>query len=462
MKMKTWLRRSNAAMISAAVIGIFVLITYIFQSFSGWQWDVTKDNSFTLSEQTLSTLASIEKPIAIKLFTTPNDDEVLVREVADMAEEYAKRNRNITFKRYDLLKEPSLAEQYKLTASSIVFEQETQRKTVGLFEMFQAGQGYSYQFSGEEKMTQAMRSLASDHKSKAYVLSGHQEMPLAQMNVLRTSLQEDNVELQELNLLQEGSIPEDADLIMLIGMKQDLSEKEAQLLQKYVEGKGKLYIALGFNEKMAKEWTHLYGLMNSLGVDSTNSVAVEPSEGLLYDPFTIVPDYNEHEMTDKLIQYRMLLTLSLSVPLRISPNDAFEAHEILHTTEKAYGETDIPRLIQEGSERDDKDIAGPLTLGAAVKSKDGQPKAVIIGGSSYLADAYIYTQGNRDFALNSIHWLEENQDQVTIRPREKAAYQLAYLTPAQGKTILWVTVIGFPAVLLLIGAGLWWRRRHVS
>lgn len=462
MKMKTWLRRGNAAIISAAVIGIFVLLTYIFQSFPGWQWDVTKNKSFTLSEQTLSALASVQKPIAIKLFTTPNDDEVLVREVADMAEEYAKRNRHISFKRYDLLKEPSLAEQYKLTASSIVFEQGSQRKTVGLFEMFQAGQGYSYQFSGEEKMTQALRSLASDKKTKAYVLSGHQEMTLAQMNVLRTSLQEDNVELEELNLLQKGSVPEDADLVMLVGMKQDVSDKEAELLQKYVEGTGKLYIALGFDEKMATEWPNIHRLLKSLGVESTNSVAVEPSEGLLYDPFTIMPDYNEHEMTEKLIQYRMMMTLSLSIPLKIGENDTFEAREILHTTDKAYGETDIPRLVQEGSERDDKDIPGPLTLGAVVKSKDGQPKAVVIGGSSYMADAYIYTQGNRDFALNSIHWLEENQDQVTIRPREKAAYQLAYLTPAQGKTILWVTVIGFPAVLLLIGAGLWWRRRHAS
>lgn len=97
-------------------------------------------------------------------------------------------------------------------------------------------------------MTQALRSLASDKKSKAYVLSGHQELPLAQMNVLRTSLEEDKVELEALNLLQKGSIPEDANLIMIIGIKQDLSDKEAELLQKYVEGNGKLYIALGFTK----------------------------------------------------------------------------------------------------------------------------------------------------------------------------------------------------------------------
>lgn len=108
------------------------------------------------------------------------------------------------------------------------------------------------------------------------------------------------------------------------------------------------------SRKMATEWPNIDGLLEAIGVESTNSVAVEPSEGLLYDPFTIMPDYNEHEMTEKLIQYRMMMTLSLSIPLKLSENDTYEAQEILHTTEQAYGETDIPRLVQEGSERDDK------------------------------------------------------------------------------------------------------------
>ncbi|MFW5433775.1 GldG family protein [Paenibacillus apiarius] len=459
--MKKWLRGTNAALLSAAVIGIFVLLTYFLQSLTGFQWDLTQDKSYTLSDQTTGTLSSIQNKVEMKLFLTPNDDPLLTRQVADMGQEFAKRNSHITFQQYDLLKEPSLAQQYELAGSSIVFEQGTKRKTVGLYEMFTAGDGNgAYKFSGEEKMTQALRSLSSDKKSKAYVLSGHEELPLAQLTALASSLGEDNIELQELNLYREGEIPKDADLVMLLGGSKDLSDKEAQLLKKYAEGDGKLYIALGFNSEMKQSWKNLDGLLQQLGVENKHAVAVEPKESILYDPFTIIPEYGTHDLTAKLSQYNLLTMLTLGLPLEAKESGELEAEPILRTSAEAYGETDLARLIKEGSEHGEEDINGPLTLGLAVTTPDGNPKAVVIGGSSYLEDRNIYTQGNRDFALNSVNWLQGNDDQVTIRPREHAAYQIAYLTPGQAQTVLWTTVIGFPLLLLLIGAGLWWRRRH--
>ncbi|MCE5170179.1 GldG family protein [Paenibacillus profundus] len=459
--MKKWLRGTNAALLSAAVIGIFVLLTYFLQSLTGFQWDLTQNKSFTLSEQTTTTLTSIQDKVDMKLFLTPNDDPLLTRQVADMGQELAKHNSHIVFQQYDLLKEPSLAQQYGLAGSSIVFEQGSKRKTVGLYEMFSAGDGYgAYKFSGEEKMTQALRSLTTDKKSKAYVLSGHQELPLSQMTALASSLGEDNIELQELNLYREGEIPKDADFVMLLGGSQDLTDKEAQLLKKYAEGDGKLYIALGFNPEMERSWSNLDGLLQQLGVENKHAVAVEAKESILYDPFTIIPEYGTHELTAKLSQYNLLTMLSLGLPLEAKATDTLEAEPILRTSAESYGETDLARLIKEGSERGDQDINGPLTLGLAVTTLDGKPKAVVIGGSSFLDDDNIYTQGNRDFALNSVNWLQGNDDQVTIRPREHEAYQITYLTPGQAQAILWTTVIGFPLLLLLIGAGLWWRRRH--
>ncbi|WP_260612425.1 GldG family protein [Paenibacillus popilliae] len=461
--MNKWLRRTNAAVRSVAVLGIFVLLTYFLQSMTGWQWDFTKNKSFTLSEQTIAALTSVEDKVNLKLFYTPQDDPVLIREVADMAEQYALRNKHIKVEQIDLMKEPSLAQQYGLAGSSLVFERGTKRKTVGLYEMFSGGEDYgAYRFSGEEKMTQALRSLTSERKATAYVLSGHEELPLSQVTALRSSLEEDNIQVKELNLYREGAVPQDADMVMILGANKDITDKEAKLLQQYVDDKGKLYIALGFNPDMSKSWKNIDSLLKHLGVTNKHAVAVEQKKSTLYDPFTIVPEYGEHELTSKLSQYNLLTLLTLGLPLEASSTDKLSVEPILKTSTTSYGETDIPRLMQEGSERDDKDLAGPLTLGVAVTTTDGKPKAVIIGGSSYIEDQNLYTQGNRDFALNSMNWLQGNQEQVTIRPRENEAYQIAYLTPGQGKAILWTTVIGFPVLLLGIGTALWWRRRRAS
>ncbi|UHA75854.1 GldG family protein [Paenibacillus sp. 481] len=461
--MNKWLRGTNAALLSVAVVGIFVLLTYFLQSLTGFQWDLTKNQSFTLSDQTTTTLSQLNGKVDMKLFVTPQDDPILTRQVADMAQQYAKHNKNITFSQYDLLKEPSLAQQYELSGSSLVLEQGEKRNTVGLYEMFSAGEGYgAYAFSGEQKMTQALRSLTSDKKTKVYALNGHQEFPLAQMSALQSSFLQENIELQPLNIYQAGSIPADADMIMIAGAQQDISEQEYQLLKKYVEGNGKLYIALGYNPDMKQQWKQMDKLLQVVGVNNRHAIAVEPKKSLLNDPYTIVTNYSSHELTSKLAQYNLVTMLSLGVPLEAKQQEGFVVEPILTTSEQAYGETDLKKMSEQGSEQDAKDLTGPLNLGYAVQTADGKPKAVVVGGASYLHNSMIMTQGNRDFALNSVNWLQGDKDQLTIRPREHEAYQVAYLTPAQGQAILWTTVIGAPLFLLAVGGGIWWRRRRAQ
>ncbi|MNF08958.1 hypothetical protein D3C80_2095040 [compost metagenome] len=71
----------------------------------------------------------------------------------------------------------------------------------------------------------------------------------------------------------------------------------------------------------------------------------------------------------------------------------------------------------------------------------------------------IAQQGNRDFALNTVGWLQEQQNQVTIRPREGDAIQTAVLTAGQGNMIFYGTVLVFPFLFLIAGGVIWWRRR---
>jgi ABC-type uncharacterized transport system involved in gliding motility auxiliary subunit len=76
-----------------------------------------------------------------------------------------------------------------------------------------------------------------------------------------------------------------------------------------------------------------------------------------------------------------------------------------------------------------------------------------------LSDNEITVQGNRDFAMNSVGWLQELKDQVTIRPRQGEAYQQALILPNQANMIFYGTVVVFPLCFLLVGGLIWWRRR---
>ncbi|WP_442602684.1 GldG family protein [Paenibacillus sp. KN14-4R] len=458
--MKQWLRGTNAAVLSVAVIGIFIAVTMLLGSLKGFQWDLTKNKSFTLSDQTKTALSDLKQDVRIVALT--NAGVGLNHEVMDMLQEYKKRSSHIKVEEYDMTKEPSIAKQYDVDANgTVVFESGTQKKVVHFYEMFMADNATGgYLFSGEEKLTGALTSLTSTEKHTVYFLSGHEEVPLAQMSALRSSLEGENYVVKDLNLLREGAIPEDAEMLFVVGPNKDLSDKETELLRTYLNGAGKLYLSLGFNKDMATAWKNIDGIMADYGIKDQHAIAVESKQSTLFDPLTIIPEYGSHTITDQLAKYDLITLLSLAIGLNHDDaNEKWTATPILKTTNKAYGETDIAQLSQSKTKQDDKDIKGPMNLGYVVENKEGKPKAIFLGSSTLLMDGEINKQGNRDFALNAVSWLQEKKDGVTIRPRQGANYEVATMTPTGAKTIFWGTIVIIPLLFLLTGGWIWWRRR---
>jgi hypothetical protein len=460
--MNKWIRGTNAAVLSIAVIGIFIVLTIFLNSIKGLQVDLTLNKKFTLSEQTINVLKSIDKDVHIMSFSSDGTDPFIKRQVLDLVEEYKKRNGKITFDEYDIATQPSLAKQYDVDPEGmLVVESGTQKKNVPFYNMFIPGQQQGeYRFSGEEKLTQALAGLSVKDKRKVYFLSGHQEIPLNQMNTWRSGLEGDNYEVKELNLLRDGTIPADAETIFIIGATNDLSDKEAELIQNFVKGNGKLYIALGFNKDMATGWKNIQALLGTFGIQSQNAVAIEPKQSVMYDPLTIIPEYGFHDITEKLQQYSLLTMISNAITLTSTENPNYPASMIMRTTSNAYGETNLELLLRQQSKQEDDDIKAPLNLAYAIQTSDKKPKAIILGGGTFLLDNRISLQGNRDFALNSVAWLSEQKDSVTIRPREGDAIQQAMIMPSQANTIFFGTVLLFPLLFLIIGGWIWWRRRQ--
>ncbi|KIL37839.1 ABC transporter [Gordoniibacillus kamchatkensis] len=462
--MNKWIKRSNAVVLSLAAIGIFIVLTLFLHSVKGFQLDLTKNKNFSLSEQTISTLKNLNQDVKIIAFTNPSSaDPFITRQVSDLANEYKQRSSHITFEEHDILKEPSVAQQYQITDGSgvVLFISGDNRKEVSYYQMFNSQQDGSYSFSGEAQFTQALISLTSKTKHPVYFLSGHGEIPLSQMNVFQSALEGSNYEVKDLNLLRDGKIPDDAEILFIVGPQTDLSDKEAQLVGDYLKNKGRLFFSFGFNKDMATSWKNIDSLLNTYGIQDQHAIAIDTSRTSLGDPLTIVPEFGSHEITDKLQANGLLTLITQAITMKNDPNNAtYDASVLLKSTDKAYGETNIADLLKSKTTNDANDIKGPLNLAYAVSTKDGsKPKAIVIGGFSFLHDQVIGQQGNRDFALNSVNWLDEQKDQVTIRPRQGDAYQQVTLMPSQANTIFIFTIVLLPLLFLLIGGWIWWRRR---
>lgn len=462
---KRLLHHTNTLVIALASIGLFVLLTLFLNKASEFQVDLTANKQYTLSDQTNTVLGKLPDQIKVDVFKNQDSDgELITREVTDLVQEYAKKSSKLDVHTYNLVQQPELARQYNLSSSSIVLTYGGKSQTIAFQEMFGSGDSSSYTFLGESKLTSALNALISTEKHKAYVLAGHNEFPLSRLSQLTAGLQADNTEVEELQLYQAGKIPDDADLLMIVAPEKDLSDKELKLIETYLDGKGKLFLSLGFNPDMKKSWKNIDALMAKYGVVDEHAIAVDRTNTQLYDPLTVVPSYESHAITEKLQASKIYPMTYLSVALTAAEKapTGLTVSPLLTTSSESYGETDLAGLLQSKSEYDQKaDLAGPLRLGYAVDDAKGKPKAVLLGTSYFLSDDQIAEQGNKDFALNSINYLSGNQSDLTIRAREQQQYETAYLTAPQARYILIGTMIVFPLVFVLIGVLLWWKRRRV-
>lgn len=461
--MKKWLGHGNSVVLSLAAVGIFILLTLFLRSIGGFQLDLTANKQYTLSEQTQSVLKSIRQDVRILSFTVGSaQNQVLNQDVSDLLEEYKKRSSKLSVEEYELNQEPALARQYGVSSASIVLLQGDQSRVVDIGTLFRATAD-GYEFAGEEQLTSSLMSLSSSDTHKIAFLSGHEEIPLSEMTGLHSSLEQYNATATELQLNRDGAIPEDTDVLAIIGPQRDLSDQELKLIREYLSNGGKLLLALGFKDDMAESWSNIDALASDYGVKDLHAVTVDRTQTSTLGPLWVVPSLGEHPITSKLASANLLPMLSLSIALTTSEEEQsnWQLTSLMQSSGDSYGELDIKGLLNgDTSFNEGTDIQGPVNLGYAADTAEGKSKAIILGSSALFSDTEWMNGGNRDLAMNSYNHLLERSNDLSIRPRQQQGYELAYLTPVQARTIFAITVVGIPLVLIAGGALLWWRRRQ--
>src|SRR5262249_20784064 len=146
-----------------------------------------------------------------------------------------------------------------------------------------------------------------------------------------------------------------------------------------------------------------------------------------------------------------------------------------------WAESDIKTLLTTGKVTLDEskgDKKGPVSIAAAVsaastasdtaKAGDGsdasksdgpkpETRVVVFGDSDFVANAGLGIQGNRDLFMNTIGWLSQQENLISIRPKEADDRRIT-LTAAQQTNITWLSLLIIPGSVLGAGVYTWWRR----
>lgn len=420
---------------------IFLGILVILQIISirhPFELDVTRNRRYSLSPETMKLLKGLKQEVKAYAFVREQE----VRAARDLLKQYQVRSKNFTFLLVDPDRNPGMTKQYAVaTYGTVVLETNGKREAI--------------QTPDEEKVTNALARLLETQVKVLYFLEGHGEADPANSqregySDLQNALKNENYEVKKLLLMREKKIPQDAIAVVLAGPLKPMLPEEEKILKEYLEGGGKILALL--DPEAPDEVVKFF---NGVGFKIGKDTIVDKMSRVLGGDYLmpIVSQYESHPITREF-RFASFFPTARSVDIQSASKDGKTFQVLAKTSPGSWGETNLDLLKKGKAGFDKQDRPGPVPVAAVcalpVKEKK-EGRVVIFGDSDFATNGYLSQSGNRDLILNSIAWLGEKENLISVRPRP-AQREPLILTAPQSRLVFLFSVIVLPLAVALVGA----------
>jgi ABC-type uncharacterized transport system involved in gliding motility auxiliary subunit len=440
---------SNALLVIVATLGIIVITNYILHRYDQ-RWDLTEDQNFSLTKETLAVLDGLQQPVKVEAFFTTQANPATAKNLLDTYKYYGKGK--FDFEIVDPNANVIRAQQAKITRDgTIVF-------TMG---------DHTEQVTSvtEEDFTSAILRLTNPGKRNIVFLTGHGEPGFdTQANLsfsqLNASLTAKNYTVSTLNLLSDPKIPDQTLAIVVAGPLVNLSDGEIKLIQAYLNsGGGLIYLSdppyftknpgqpNAFDQYITQNWGIAFG----------NNIIVDPD--VQPPSVTYAKTLGTHPITSKLNNLAVFFPSAHSISPAATKLDNITQTVLVQTSENAWGETDLVNLDKTVSFDANSDLKGPVSIAIAATDQKSNAKIVVIGDVVFATDKSFQSYSNSDFIINSIDWAAKQDNLLNLTPKNVTNRSLI---PPQGFTIgliLLVVVFIIPGLVIVMGIANWFQRR---
>jgi len=462
-----------AALLTLAVIIGLILANLIIGQFAP-QIDLTWSKLYSLSEQTIQVLDSVKTPVKFYGLWKPGEESQDVITVVNL---YLAKNRNITLEVVDPDRNPGFVVRYDkdragISRGSLIVEGEKGFRVIAPYDMydFQYTQQGGRNVTGvavERRITSALLFAGTGSTPVIYELTGHDETPLMDFRNLRIvdMLERENFEVKSVNLLL-SAVPSDASIILINNPRRDLSSGEASKIIEFLYRGGRLMVLADYN---IRELTNLNDVLASYGLRFDYGIVNELDYNYVaIDPRTEWPDLADHDITRTLrdkSRTPVVLWEAMSISTLDTKRRTVEINEIMTSSASAFLRTEIDVFSYD---RLATDMQGPLTLAIAATDPywldpnrpEPQARIVAIGCGTLLNMANNGFDANRDVFINSLVWLNDRPETITVRSKSLFILPLR-LNMIQVIIFGGLFVFVIPVAFFVTGFVTWLKRRHL-
>ena len=449
----------------AVVIVINMIVSTIPSKYS--EIDISSQKLYSIGDETKEMLKDLEKDVTIyQIAQSGSEDE----NIANLLKKYEDESKHIKVEQKDPVVNPKFVSQYTsddLSANSLIVVCGDRNKVIDYNNMYETSidyQTYSSQttgFDGEGQITSAIGYVTSENLPGLYTVEGHGEKDMD--SSVKEDIEKANMDIKSLNLLTEGSVPDDADCLFIDSPSTDFSSDEKDAIIEYLENGGKAMI---FSDYTTEDMPNFDAILENYGVQRVDGVVFEGDNQhyAMQMPYYLVPTINSTDASSETASagYYVLVPYAQGIKQLEDVRDTVKIESILTTSDQAYSKTD---LNSNTIEKEDGDVEGPFDLGVSITESldDDKETQIVYYSTSNLMDSQtnqMVSGGNEKLIMESLKWMTDTEESASVSIPSKSL-EVSYLTITDYDAAFWkiCTIALIPGIFLVIGFVVWIKRR---
>lgn len=471
----------STIVVIAAVIAVNYFVDYIADRYV-LEIDMTSKGEYEISDETVQLLSTLSEPITITVLCDETDynNNSDLRRLPKVLQRYEQLSHgNVTVKYINAVNNPAIFSQYDqlgdLSSGDIIVESSKRYKSMSPYDLLEYQSNNSSSTSGsvsnetkyltglraEQRLTSAILYVTANKVPKAAYLTGHQES--TEHETLDTLLTSANYDTQELSLMQEGKVPDDVDMLLILQPQGDFTTEEIDALDEFMSNGGKMIVSYASNTPTL---TNLEEYFTEWGVAYDDKMVYDNERCFAGTNFYLMPNVNTVEgLTDNLDTKSYVIIPGARPITTLWEQDNWRGTQVLMSTSNNSYAKDLSSETT-NYEQSDSDETGPFNVGVlsyqnSMHNLNSTYSYALFLNAGFLSDSTLDNTAflNKDYVLAALNFMTDDSEAVSIASKDLTSTTLA--VPGSAKSVLfYLLILIIPGVCLVGGIAVWARRRH--